>query len=333
MGAGGSSAVDPPPSQRRAGSAGGNTAAAQPPGQPGTGSRSTSGAASGTAHGARPGGSAGRSERPDLDRDAAERVLRRAIALSERTAGRHDGIDLGSLLAAAEELDLPTEGVHRAFAEEQLGLLDCDERPADRILGPDQVAVARVVRGSPEEVLDRIDGWMRHGRILRRRRRDTGRAVYSRRSDPVAVAQRTIRAARGSERLARVRRLEVAVAAVAADRTLVVLRVDTSASRVTAAVGSAIVATSGVLTSAVVAVEFMPWAWLGVPVAVAGGAGVAVARRAWLADVDEDLESVLDGVASGAAPVSVINTMASHLAASASRVGVRRRPGPTADSP
>ncbi len=267
---------------------------------------------------------------PALDRDAAERVLRRAIELGEQADAPHDTVDISSLLAAAEELDVPADGILRAAAEEQLGLLRPDVRRGDRLLGPDQVVVARVVDGTPGDVLERLDAWMRLGRVLRRRRCDADRAVYTRRSDPVAVAQRAVRAVRGSERLARVRRLEAAVTAVGPDRSLVVLRVDTSASRITAAAGGATVAGSGALTSAVAAVDWTAWAWLGVPVAVAGGVGVAAARRAYLADVDEDLESVLDGLASGGAPTSLLESVAARFVASAARVtpGWVRSPRP-----
>jgi len=257
---------------------------------------------------------------PALDRDAAERVLRRAVELGEQADPTGDTIDVASLLAAADELEVPADGILRAVAEEQLGLLHPVARPGDRLLGPDQVVVARVVDGGPDEVLERLDAWMRLGRVLRRRRCDPGRAVYTRRADPVAFVQRSLRAVRGSERLARVRRLEAAVTGVGTGRSLVVLRVDTSTSRVTAAAGGATVAASGVLTSTVAALDWASWAWLGLPVAVAGGVGVAAARRAWLAAVDDDLESVLDGLASGGAPASVLDAVAARFVASAGRV-------------
>jgi len=269
-----------------------------------------------------------RSER--IGRDAAERVIRRAVSLSD-AATDDDGLSVAALLDAADELGMDRTEVERALAEERVGLLADGTRVGDRWLGPDRVVVARVVEGSPDEALERLDAWMRLGRVLRRVRRESDRVVYARRSDPAAIAQRTVRAARGGERLARVRRLVASVVAVGDSRCLVVLSVDTSASRVTAAAGATTVAATGVVTAGVAAVEWVPWAWVGVPVALAGGAGVAAARRAYLADVDEDLEAVLDDLAAGGRPVTLVDSVTSRLAGATDRglAAVRsRRSGP-----
>ncbi len=279
-----------------------------------------------------------RSER--IDRDAAERVIRRAVALSE-SAADDDGLSVAALLDAADELGMDRTEIERALAEERVGLLADGTRAGDRWLGPDRVVVARVVEGSPDEALERLDAWMRLGRVLRRVRRESDRAVYARRSDPTAIVQRTVRAARGGERLARVRRLGASVVAVGDGRCLVVLSVDTTASRVTAAAGATTVAATGVVTAGVAAVEWIPWAWVGVPVALAGGVGVAAARRAYLADVDEDLEAVLDDLVAGGRPVTLVDSVTSRvagatdrgLAAFRSRRPGAQRPGPRRSGP
>lgn len=275
----------------------------------------------------------GRSER--IDRDAAERVIRRAVLLSE-SASDDDGLSVAALLAAADDLGMDRAEVERALAEERVGLLTDGPRVGDRWLGPDRVVVARVVEGSPDEALERLDAWMRLGRVLRRVRRESDRAVYARRSDPAAIVQRTVRAARGGERLARVRRLVASVVAVGDGRCLVVLSVDTSASRLTATAGATTVAATGVVTAGVAAVEWVPWAWVGVPVALAGGAGVVAARRAYLADVDEDLEAVLDDLSAGRRPVTLVDSVTARFVGATDR-GVAafrsRRPGPRRPGP
>ena len=248
-----------------------------------------------------------------VDRDAAERILRRAVELSEQVDAGIDGVRIGALFHAADQLGMEPNDLRRALAEEQLGLLAQPSRRSDRILGADQVVVARVVPGAPDEVLERLDLWMRQARVLRRVRRDTHQAVYARRGDPAAVVQRSIRALHGSERLARVRRLGVAVVAVGEAETLVSLRVDTSASRAVAAASGLTVAASGVVTAGLTAVTWVPWAWLGVPVAAAGGVGVMAARKGYVADVDEDLEAVLDQLAGGGRPVSLFDAVAARV--------------------
>ncbi len=265
-------------------------------------------------------------------------MIRRAVELTDDDR-LDDGVDVTALLDAADELGMERGEVHRALAEERVGLLVDEPRTGDRLLGPDRVVVARVVPGSTDEVLERLDAWMRLGRVLRRVRREPDRAVYARRGDPAAVLQRTARSVRGGERLARVRRLVASVVAVGDDRSLVALSVDTSASRSTAAAGGVTVAASGVVTAGVAAVEWAPWAWVGVPVAVAGGVGVAAARRGYLADVDQDLESVLDELVAGRRPVSLVDAVAARLSDVTDRgVGSfrSRRPGsrrPASGSP
>ena len=56
---------------------------------------------------------------PALDRDAAERVLRRAIELGEQADAPHDTVDISSLLAAAEPLH-GGEPLAHALADELL---------------------------------------------------------------------------------------------------------------------------------------------------------------------------------------------------------------------
>ena len=80
-----------------------------------------------------------------------------------------------------------------------------------------------------------------------------------------------------------------------------------------AAAGGVTVAATGVVTAGVSAVSWAPWAWLGLPVAVAGGVGVMAARKGYLADVDADLEGLLDALATGNEPSSVLDGVAARV--------------------
>jgi hypothetical protein len=262
---------------------------------------------------------------PDrLSREAAERILRRAVELADDPHDHTDDVPLRALIEAAAELDIDPARVRLALAEERLGLLEHAERRSDVVLGPDQVLRARVVSGSPGDVLDRVDAWMRRDRVLRRVRRSGAAAEYARRNDPAAAAQRAVRSVGGHERLAHVRRLRVLVAEAEPGRSLVGLLVDLHRSRNAAAAGGVGVAATGVATAGASALAWAPWAWIGVPVAAAGGVGVMAARKAYVADVGPELESVLDAVASGATPASVFDALSGRLLRSPRPAQARR---------
>ncbi|UDY33992.1 hypothetical protein [Dermatobacter hominis] len=267
-------------------------------------------------------GAAGRPtvDRSQLDRDAAERVLRRAVQL--------DGVDdvdqrvsVQALLDAADELGIDRAEVRRAVVEEELGLLERRPRRADALLGPERFVVARVVEGSVDGLTDCVDQWMRKGRVLRRARSTpagegtSGWVEYARRNDPVAGAQRAVHAVQGGERLAHVRKVRVVVTALDDRRCVVGLLVDATRSRQNAAAGGTAVTVTGVAASAVGLLP--PWGWGaavgGAVASAAAGAGVMWSRKAYTSQIDDELESVLDAVASGERPPSVIEGVTSRL--------------------
>ena len=263
-----------------------------------------------------------RVDRGALDRDAAERVLRRAVQLDGVTDGVDHRVSVQALLDAADELGIDRAEVRRAVVEEELGLLAERPRRTDALLGPERFVVARVLEGSVDQLSDRVDEWMRKGRVLRRSRAtapadgSSGWVEYARRNDPVAGAQRAVHAVQGGERLAHVRRVRVVVSALDDRRCVVGLLVDAGRSRQNAAAGGTAVAATGVAGSLT---------WLGAlggiwPAAigasaasVAAGAGAMWTRKAYTSQVIDELESVLDAVASGDRPPSVIDGVTSRL--------------------
>ena len=180
--------------------------------------------------------------------------------------------------------------------------------------------VARVLDGRVDQLTDRVDEWLRKGRVLRRSRstpaddRSSGFAEYSRRTDPVAGAQRAVHAVRGGERLAHVRRVRVVVCELDDRRCVVGLLVDATRSRRNAAAGGTAVTVTGVAASAA---GLLPWAWgaavAGAVASGAAGVGVMWTRKAYTSQVTDELESVLDAVASGERPPSVIDGVTSRL--------------------
>lgn len=241
-----------------------------------------------------------------LEREAAERVLQRAVELDDGDGAADHRISLGALLDAADELGIDRSEVHRAVHEEQLGMLGRRTRRSDRLLGPDRFAAVRVVDGAPERLRVLLDDWLRRGGVLRRTREleapDGGDTAidYARRTDAVAGVQRAFRSAVGTERLAHVRRIRAVVTDLGDGRSALGLIVDASRSRSNAAAGAGAVALGGSLGS-VAALHGAP-VLLGVAASATAGVGVMALRRSWTAGVPEELDALLDAVAAGRRP-------------------------------
>ncbi|MFI5044399.1 MAG: hypothetical protein ACHQDC_06370, partial [Acidimicrobiales bacterium] len=242
-----------------------------------------------------------------FDREAAERVMRRAIDLVDDRSDDSGSISAAALLEAADELGVDPGEMQRAMAEERMGLLtEPGARPGDRVLGPERIGATRVVDGDAGAVLDLVDRWLRRAGSFRRVRRDAGWAEYHRRTDIAAHLQRTVRFTSGGPDLTHIRRIRALALPAGADRTLMALVVDVATSRATAAAGGVAVGATGLAATGAAAVAWMPWAWFGIPVAAAAGVGVMAGRKAYVGGIDVELESLLDSVASGTEPASVV---------------------------
>ena len=248
-----------------------------------------------------------------FDRDAADRVLRRAIELADRDHDLHgaEAVSEQALVEAAEELGVEVGAVRRAAAEERLGVLDTSAHLVDRVAGPAVVSATRVVEAAAPVALEQVDLWLRRSGTLRRRRLDAARHVaeYARRSDVVAGLQRTARSVSGREHLVRVRRLRAVVQPVDEGRSVVAL----VAERTVAVVGGSSVAGVGSSVSVIEALGSTPWWWLGVPASVVAGLGLLRARARGVPDVETELQGVLDRVVAGDVPSGVLQDVRGRL--------------------
>lgn len=254
---------------------------------------------------------------PDFDRDAAERVLHRAIELAERDLLASPAVTVSeqALIEAADELGVDIQAVRRAAAEERLGVLSEDRRWLDRVVGPDVVSATRVVDLPANQVVELADQWLRRSGALRRTRMDPRSltAEYRRRSDPVAGVQRTVMAIQGREHLGRVRRLRVVAQPIDGGRSVVALVADLEVERTAAVAGGSSLAGVGSTVAAVEALTGTPLLWLGVPASVAAGLGVLRWRAHGLPDVEAALQGVLDRLVALDAPTGVLADVRERL--------------------
>lgn len=261
-----------------------------------------------------------------FDRAAAERILARAIALSDDVAGLDDSsaVSEAALLEAAEELGVDPSVLRRAATEERIGLLEGSEGWADRVVGPGVVMATRLLDEPAPAVMERVDTWLRRQGSVRRRRlsSDGLSADYVRRSDAAAGIQRSLRSLTGREDLGRVRRLRVLVHPVDEQRCILAFGADLQMERTAALAGGSTVAGVGSTVSVLEALGTSGWIWLGVPASAALGLGVMRIRAMTVSDVEVALSGVLDRVEAGEAPAGVIEDVRRRLLGGI--VGTRR---------
>lgn len=241
-----------------------------------------------------------------LDREAVERVLRRASELSASTvADPHRGMTEELVLEAATEAGIEAESVRLSLAIERIG----DAPPParfDGLAGATYVTVDRVVSLDPDTLLGRVDDLLvrRHG--LRRARERADRGEWRRRSDAVGSIQRAAQkfGAEGPT-LGGVERVEVRTSVIDPQRTLVRVVASRQPQRKVALAGGASIGAAGVALGATAAVVAAPVAAV-VAVPFAAG-GVVVARRGRRAaqELGDDLERMLDAIERGSRQVSL----------------------------
>ena len=260
-----------------------------------------------------------------LDRESAERVLRRAVELADAPGEDDDSFDLDVLVEAAGDLGVPGTAVHRAVAEEQAGLLAGDSPRADRLVGPAAISAARVVELEARQAMDLTDEWLRRQWAFKRVRSGDTVADYRRRTDMAASMQRTARSMTGKDNADKIRKLCVVVSQLGPGgsdgepaSSIVAVVVDLEASRSFAEMGAGAVTGGGSLMSVISALSMNVWGlWLGIPASAAMGVGVLATRKAWTGGIDVALEGLLDRVEVGEPPPTVIGGISGRL----------RRPG------
>lgn len=250
--------------------------------------------------------------RQSLDRDALDRILRRAGELQVSAADPAEQMTEEQLIALGQEVGLTPQHLRQAIAEERT-------RPAlreepgftDRWVGPRVVSARRVVRGSREQLLSRLDDWMRREECLQVKRRLVDRIVWEPRRDFLGNIKRGLNLGGRSYHLARAHDVAATAVTIDATTTLVQIDADLRPARAARVRGGSAVATTGTVAGASMvgigialglAIPLLPMIAIGaIPVAAGAGIGVSIARgfRATAERVQLSLEQALDTIEHG----------------------------------
>ncbi|HWE41988.1 MAG TPA: hypothetical protein VG432_05745, partial [Gemmatimonadaceae bacterium] len=163
--------------------------------------------------------------RQSLDRDALDRILKRAGELQVSAADPAEQMTEEQLIALGQEVGLTPQHLRQAIAEERTRPA-LPEEPGftDRWVGPRTVSARRVVRGTREQLLTRLDDWMRREECLQVKRRLADRVVWEPRRDFLGNIRRGLNLGGRSYHLARAH--DVAATAVAIDPATTLVQID-----------------------------------------------------------------------------------------------------------
>ncbi len=237
-----------------------------------------------------------------LDRAALERVLARAMELhvhgDEAASAGADALSESRVLEIAREVGIAPEAVRQAIAEERArSPLAAAERESDAMLGDPTVSAARVLAGSPAELLGRLEALLARDESLGVIRRYPDRLTLEPRRGLMDQMARAMDFGGKGYYLSRASEVVVSVGGVDARRTHVALAADLRSARSKQLAAPIVLLIIGALAAVPVAIlTLYPWL-AAVPPLVLGWAGWTWARNAWRAlrrQVLVSLERVLD---------------------------------------
>jgi hypothetical protein len=248
---------------------------------------------------------------PELGRAALERVLARAAELQAHMAEPAEGMSEQQLIELGQEVGIGPEHVKQALAEERTRVVVPEASGVvGSWLGAPLLTASRVVKGTPSEVLARLDQWMQREEGLRPRRRFPDRLTWEARRDFLGSIQAGFNF--GGRAYALTSSDEVGATAVAIDAQRVFVRLDADFSGTRrrsgwwggilagggVASGGGLVALGSVFPegSALIGAAIgSVWSAIG----LAGGAAVARGQRKRLTRGQLALEQILDRLEHG----------------------------------
>lgn len=248
-----------------------------------------------------------------LDEEAVQRVVRRAVELDANSEFASGGVTPESLVEAATEIGIAPEAITASLAIERLGP-EPDPARLDRIVGPRSVVVERTVSYSAADVFERLDEWFTAGHHLRREFGDGATGEWRKRGDLVAGVQRRTRMLAGGAALGSVRLIEARVSEIDPNRSIVRLYADRTVVRRATAGTAGITSAGAVATAAVVAA---PAAVVAIPGLAAAGV-ISVFAKHGSTKVARELTRLLDQIESGRRPGTLTRGLKRRLGGSTS---------------
>lgn len=237
-----------------------------------------------------------------LNRAALERVLARAMELhvhgEDADTARSDQLSESRVLEIAREVGIAPEAVRQAIAEERArSPLAEAQRESDAMLADPTISAARVLTGSPPELLGRLEALLSRDESLGVIRRYPDRIVLEPRRGLMDQITRSMDFGGKGYYLSRASEVVVSVGAVDARRAHVAVAADLRSARGKQMVTPVVLFVLGALAGVPLAVlTVVPW--LGaLPPLVFGWLGWMWARSTWRAlrrQALVSLERVLD---------------------------------------
>jgi hypothetical protein len=151
-----------------------------------------------------------------ISRPQLEAVIRRAAELYAAEADADDGVSETELIRIASELGLPSRLVRQALYETP-GTL-AEPSLADRICGPAQLSVARVVPNEPGLTFERLEEYLVTREYFQVTRRQPGRAWFLPADDLVSRIIRSVTKPSNRHLLTRARGVALTVHPLEEDR-------------------------------------------------------------------------------------------------------------------
>lgn len=251
-----------------------------------------------------------------LDRASLERVLARATELQAGTSDASESMTEEQLVELGKEVGLSAEHVRQAIAEEQTRVAVREpEGRVSGVFGPGTAWTQRVIVGTQNDVLTRIDRYMQSEESLIVRRRFTDRITWEGRRDLVGSLKRGFGLT--GRRYTLVRADEVGATVVPVDPTRVLVRLDATFadSRRRSVLGGGSLAGAGVVGGGglVAVAASLPGSSMPIALAIGGiwaamgGAGFAAVAKSYRSGVGRAqlaLEQALDRLEQGDQPRS-----------------------------
>lgn len=241
-----------------------------------------------------------------------ERVIRRASDLQFRASSSEaEALDAGEVIRIGEEVGLESRYVRQAVAEIQAEALvpaaPDDHGLGRRLGGAAIVRASRVVPGNRDEVERNLERYLKDRELLKPVRSRTGRSLWEPAGGLVSSMRRVMDVGGRGYRLAKAKRLQVAVESLEPGWSLVTLTADASNLRNESVIGGMTglgLAGVGLSTGLIVATGGAALAIAGGVALVTGGLsmGVVAARhdvRKKLQEIELALHGMLDRLERG----------------------------------